>query len=56
MNSANTITVGQLWQATLGWMKEPFTSQMDLWRWFLGVGVIIVFALIWLTFLKSYVE
>lgn len=33
--------------ATHRWIQQPFTSQMDLWHWFLIVGVVLVSAILW---------
>lgn len=47
--------VEALLSATQRWVHQPFTSQMDLWHWFLIVGVVLVSAILW-SFVIKHIE
>lgn len=39
-----------------GWAAQPFSSQMNLWGWFLFTGLIIVIAILWTRVLRHIIE
>jgi hypothetical protein len=48
--------VSALVDTTKAWMKQPFTTQMDLIHWFLIVGVVLVSAVLWSRVLSHFRE
>lgn len=48
--------IGSVVDATKAWVKQPFTSQMDLFHWFLIVGVVIVASVFWSMILSNFRE
>lgn len=45
-----------VFDATKAWIRQPFTSQMDLVHWFLIVGLILVSVGIWTRILSHFRE
>lgn len=33
------------------WVSQPFTEDMNLWKWFLFLAVMVTFALLWMQIL-----
>lgn len=42
--------------ATRKWVEQPFTSNQDLFHWFLIVGVVVISAGLWATMLNRFRE
>jgi hypothetical protein len=42
--------------ATHRWITQPFLQPMDLFHWFLIVGVVIISAMLWGMILRSFQE
>jgi hypothetical protein len=54
MNGNGPIT--SLVDVTKTWIKQPFTTQMDLVHWFLIVGVVLISAVLWTRVLAHFRE